>query len=467
MLTDIVIANKSYARYLVPENSRLDPIAMKVIKQDCPDFLMPIRTVEMDGQMEVRYELTGGIRMEYCPQEISKKDYYALLIHLLEPFKLCGDWFLDYHCFLLDRNYIFVDRGSQAVKYVYIPERGPVAGDEQIRNFFMDLIIGLTVVDDERAQIEPLRILKGNAGLLSLLEYFQKQQRDLLFAQPAPAPSEPVKQKPARPAPVSENVAEKQVEKPADEVRKALFSAKPKEEKRAEAGARPGTNAVDFGKEDVQGRLMNNLFGEEEPPKTKEKPKRGGVFSRLKGKAKKDLGEPQAADEAAAGILEEIRALQPKPEAPVIEQEAARPVQGAEGLGQTPYTDTDGEITTVSEEEAFDNHTLRLRLEEHEGCTCPPMIEISLKGGAATIGRANKNGEAQADFNFDMSNSFISRIHCRVERNGDSWKIVDLNSTNGTYVNHTKIAPNIPYPLKQNDVIAISCNKRRLTYRVC
>ena len=55
------------------------------------------------------------------------------------------------------------------------------------------------------------------------------------------------------------------------------------------------------------------------------------------------------------------------------------------------------------------NSELRLRLENCMGCQCPSYIEIPLPSGFATVGRANKNGEAQSDYNFDASVSFVSR----------------------------------------------------------
>jgi len=37
-----------------------------------------------------------------------------------------------------------------------------------------------------------------------------------------------------------------------------------------------------------------------------------------------------------------------------------------------------------------------------------------------------------------------------------TWMIIDLNSTNGTYLNDEKITPNQRYPIKSGDIIKIS-----------
>ena len=176
MLTDVVIANKSYTKFTVAEEDELDVIALKVMKQDCPDFLLPIRTMEIDGELEIRYELAGGMRLAYEPREMYKKEFYNMLINMLIPFKNCNDWFLDYHYILLDDNYILVDKGGQSVKYVYLPVASCANTDEQIRRFFMDLILRTTVLDDRGSMVEPLRIINSSdANLMVLLDYLMRQ----------------------------------------------------------------------------------------------------------------------------------------------------------------------------------------------------------------------------------------------------------------------------------------------------
>ena len=57
MLKDIVLSNKTYAKMTVSDESVLDEIAVKVVKQDAPDFLLPVKMINIDGLMEIRYEI--------------------------------------------------------------------------------------------------------------------------------------------------------------------------------------------------------------------------------------------------------------------------------------------------------------------------------------------------------------------------------------------------------------------------
>jgi pSer/pThr/pTyr-binding forkhead associated (FHA) protein len=53
-------------------------------------------------------------------------------------------------------------------------------------------------------------------------------------------------------------------------------------------------------------------------------------------------------------------------------------------------------------------------------------------GGVKTVGRAQR-----ADFIVDAA--LVSRLHCRLEATNESLEVIDLSSTNGTYVNGKRV----------------------------
>lgn len=176
MLTDVVIANRSYTRLDIAEHETVDEIALKVMKQDCPDFLLPIRIMEIDGEKEIRYEQQEGIRLCYSSMKMRRKDFLELLGNLLQPFRICDDWFLDYHNILLDANYVLLGRNDQGVKYIYVPVVEYARKDAEILDFFSNLILKAEIQDDSRLCIELLRVLKGdNSNLMTLLDFVTKE----------------------------------------------------------------------------------------------------------------------------------------------------------------------------------------------------------------------------------------------------------------------------------------------------
>ncbi len=61
-----------------------------------------------------------------------------------------------------------------------------------------------------------------------------------------------------------------------------------------------------------------------------------------------------------------------------------------------------------------------------------PLTFRILPGSIKTVGRAHG-----ADFIVDAA--LVSRVHCRLEAGSDAVEVVDLSSTNGTFVNDKRI----------------------------
>jgi hypothetical protein len=70
--------------------------------------------------------------------------------------------------------------------------------------------------------------------------------------------------------------------------------------------------------------------------------------------------------------------------------------------------------------------------------------------GGGVLGR---NGDAGAFFSDSRT---VSRRHAKVDFRSEAWWIEDLNSTNGTWVNGSRLDPGRPHPLKKGDTVALS-----------
>jgi len=79
----------------------------------------------------------------------------------------------------------------------------------------------------------------------------------------------------------------------------------------------------------------------------------------------------------------------------------------------------------------------------------PPVIDIQIsEGDVFTIGRYDAaTGRRQSNFEFDKKTKAVSRRHAAVERKADSYNIIDLASSAGTFVDGRKLPPNTPCEL--------------------
>ena len=72
--------------------------------------------------------------------------------------------------------------------------------------------------------------------------------------------------------------------------------------------------------------------------------------------------------------------------------------------------------------------------------------EIILLNDEMTIGRSETN-------DIVVQSAVVSGIHARIIKDGDTFQIIDLNSSNGTYLNGEKIES--PKQLSSGDVIGL------------
>lgn len=464
MISDVVIANKTYARMNIADAAGVDEIALKVIRQDAPDFLLPMKMLEIDGELELRFEITEGSRLNYLPETMSKKEFLILLENMLLPLKECNDWFLNYCNFCLDKNYIMVSKNNEVVRYIYVPDENYTQTEESVMNFFQEFVLNINLNDDPVYIMSLYRHIKEkDATITTILEYIEKDLGKKKTLQDV------------------EEISQKNIESPKPqmdlEVNRSAENnlagnngiAANWESTKAE-GAKEN---LEFGQSDVQNDLINNLFGEvEEESKKKKKPEKKEKVKKEKqpkevkaSKQSKGLfggilgGKNQKGDMGHPDVKPNVQPVIPNA-APVVQQFAE---------SVTPLNEqTQEDVTVISSGEPVKSHgtTLTLKLEEDRGYHFPQYIEIDLQKGYATIGRFDKAGNPQADYNFDAALSFISRRHCRVERKGNSFVIIDLGSGNGTFLNHEQLVANMPYQIKVGDRIIFSKN-HKITYLVC
>ncbi len=478
MLKDVIIANKICAKLNLSEAQALDEIAVKVIRQDTPDFVLPFKVIDIDGETELRYELGDGMRLNYLPDSMTKSELLILLENMLRPFKECNDWFLDYHNFHLDKNYIIVGKDYLNVKYVYIPCTDYTKSDAEMLEFIESVVWNITLTDEPVYIMNLCRRLKDKqTTLFGLLDYVSQE----LGGNAKQMKQEPVQSgnrvnQPVTPAPVpvptpAPTPAPAPTPKPAPFAPKPAPAPTPAPAPKPAPTPAPAPMGGKFGKEDIQGNLINNLFGEMDdtaaakeakkqkkpaPVKEPKEPKKG-LFDGLFGSGKSNDKAAQPMQQAPMQQAP-MQHVQPQYQTPV-----AQPVQPNVPVGS--FNSDATSIFNLSDLNAGGNK-LVLHLEDDGGYPFPKAIELDFSNrNHFVIGRYDKTGAPQADYNFEAAFSFISRRHLRIEKSGEQYVVVDLNSGNGSMLNNDALVPNMPYVVQPGDRIVFS-KAHRICYRV-
>ena len=300
MLREEVIANRGYVVFPVGENDRTDEVAVRVLKQDCPDFLLPFTTISMDGKAEFRYELTDGIRMSYQRPQMTRREFVRQMAGMLAPLKSCSDWMLDYHCFCFDRQYIFINGKDQTVRYIYLPVGSAAVTDKEIKDFFISIALGAELQDDRDFILKLVRLLQDSqTGLFTVLEFLRTEME---ASEPAARsvrtaggaadggrvpeitrePARPKADWPGGAASAGRNPGNPAAQEPVPAVRENPPAAA-KETPANPAGQNAGKpSSGQFGRSNLEEELMRNLYGEDvsEPKNSRKKKEKEKIRSR-------------------------------------------------------------------------------------------------------------------------------------------------------------------------------------------
>jgi hypothetical protein len=85
------------------------------------------------------------------------------------------------------------------------------------------------------------------------------------------------------------------------------------------------------------------------------------------------------------------------------------------------------------------------------------MVEL-VDGGEVTVGRADRHTSVQPTVNLNDLRAWeygVSRLHIAIRRSGPDLYLLDLGSTNGTFLNGARLAPREPAPLHHKDRVRL------------
>lgn len=89
----------------------------------------------------------------------------------------------------------------------------------------------------------------------------------------------------------------------------------------------------------------------------------------------------------------------------------------------------------------------------------PSGVEFVVNSGEFVIGKKAESCDGVLDSSYKM----ISRVHCKITKEGSQYMITDLKSANGTFVNKNRLQPEKPVPVHNGDVIRLANCDFRVT----
>lgn len=385
----------------------LDKKALYTIQADQPEFLVPFRYRNVDGEIECVYQLGSRSKLQYRSGSHTPDQYIAFWNQLLKPLLDCGDWFLKPFSFVLDARYLYIDKGGKTISYLYIPSRRDCSDGDALKELVLELSHQNSVTDPKLE----------NKVLHAIMQDFQPKDflQMLRVNQPAPihssVPESARYESPEIPSPVSFPSMPVNVGQAAQ----AAVNAGTSDNSNIPAGDKNDI-AINLGGQKKQKEKKTGLFEKKKPAK------KGGFFGRKEKKADKEV----ILGAAAESVPHEVRYAPGQP-----------------GLADVWMQPEGEDAVTELEDDVVGVVHLRLIGDTSLPHQIPVLLEL---GQIFTIGRFDVSvGHPQSSFEFDKRTKAVSRRHAAIERQQDgSYVIVDLSSSAGTFVDGQRLTPNVP-----------------------
>ena len=357
----------------IPE-TELDQNALQTVQTDCPDFILPFHYKNVDGHIELIYKIGTMCKMRHVSGDLTPKKYVELWQNLLNPLLICGDWFMKPNSFVIKADYLYYDKNTGAVRYVYIPSSCGCSENDAFYEMAVEISKMMTVSDAVLENRVLRAVIKdfNPSKFLQMLNDYTAESEELFSS-----------------APISDN-RDEQI----------------KTEKTEE------TN-----NEFVYGSNIEVLEVNEKPvpvryEQSKKERELGGY--RLFSSRGKKKNSSISRDLESAQFFNEQTERDTMP-------------QNIPGMPDSPGFSCVGRAGL------------------------PPLIKVSIKDGEIfTIGRFNAAvGKKQSNFEFDKKTKAVSHRHAVIERSVNEYRIIDLSSNAGTFVNDKKVPPNTPIGLEK------------------
>lgn len=446
---------QGYVECTLPAGLPLDTAAFGTICNDPPGFLCPFTVNGINGETIVRYDFGNRVSLAYLSGTFSPADFSKLLHRLVDPLLDGEDWFLDYRNFCFDPQYIYLDRSTMEIFYLYFPIQEPCASDGEIKDLFAGLLERCPVPAGSQLTSRLYQCLMRRD--FSLYDFRNALDLSGSPQQPSMQQVPPAQQQPMRQVPPAQQPPMQQVP-PAQRppMQQAPSAQQPNPNGWSAAPSAPGTMpgnpgasrgqnpGLSLGSSSDEDDNLEAILSGGKPPKAekaKKKEKKSGGFRLFDNK--------------------------PQPPAPVSERReflggaAAAPGPLPTPMPVAPPSQTSNSDTLIGggglpESGALLRYIGSFRNPQTGGCP-PQIIDIRIHDGAFRIGRFDvSKGYQQSDFEFAPDINAVSRFHARIEERDGTYYLIHLGSAAGTYVNGQPLAANVPVPLKNGDRVSFS-----------
>lgn len=152
MLTRVQKGSNFYAAYEIDNSLPIDKVSMMMINHNQSEFcgLAPITLEEMNGNYtSMLFDITGRITLrEYSTKNISQEDFRSVLLNLINTIEGFDEYMIDTQQILLGMDSVFINELDHTVVFLCIALKG-VNFDGNLYEFFKNIVDSSYVRTDD------------------------------------------------------------------------------------------------------------------------------------------------------------------------------------------------------------------------------------------------------------------------------------------------------------------------------
>ncbi len=156
----------------IPKND-IDVKAFRTILGDTPDFIVPFKYRIIENEFELTYKIGHRNKLSYLSGFRTNDEYRNLWLDVVNPLMECDDWFMKPYSFMFDYDYLYFDKDTNKVQYIYIPSCVDISSIEYLKRMMKQIAKHNSIDDLELANkviwgiedfnpIEFVKMIKGN-----------------------------------------------------------------------------------------------------------------------------------------------------------------------------------------------------------------------------------------------------------------------------------------------------------------
>lgn len=455
------IEGKAFLSFDLDTMTKYDQIACGALKLETPEFVMPVIFERGTGMLTVRYSVPDGCEpLDVFNKTLVIEDVLKLYEYVLSSLEECKDWYLVPEGFCFDTNHVYISENHEQLVFAYIPDGRTNLDVHGLKSIFISLLEKCTETSGGTIQLQLYKYFyKPKFSLEEFKEMIEKFMDEISHKQQVAIPvevkrtSEPVVSTP----PIEKAVPEVPVKK---EESPTTYGAKTQGVRGTENNPRSvyaaQPNRSQLSQEEIE-EMVKSIYSSK-PVETAEK---------------KIAEEPSiygAKDTSTSQVSSQVEREEDKEESFYGSKSKSTIVNTAsktKNLFDNVFsTTTKTNKATTPAGERRRGPVLK-SISTHTRYDLPKVVPIDFKGDKFIIGRATRTGEdTGADYEFGAEITPISRVHAQIERQDELYYLKDLGSSNGTFLNGTKIEPEKAYQIEEGDKIAfaIAFSKNSIEY---